>query len=106
MPSSTIGAVGLTDFVWGAWTGGILVRCNAVYPCAGTTATLSVGGATIASSAPSVVGGRELGYVFFSLTGRGHRLLSQAKGNQLGASLVIRDGISVAQARLVLVRFN
>jgi hypothetical protein len=105
-PGAVIGVVGLTDFVWGAWTGGILVRCNAVYPCAGTTATLTAGGATIASSAPSVVGGRELGYVFFSLTGRGHQLLSQSKGNQLGASLVVRDGTSVAQARLVLVRFN
>ena len=106
LPGSVIGAVGLTEYVWGARTGGILVRCNAVYACAGTTATLSARGATIASSAPSVVGGRELGYVFFSLMGRGHQLLSQLKSNQLAASLVLREGPSVARARVVLVRFS
>lgn len=101
-----IGAAGLTEFVWGGWTGGILVRCAAVFPCAGATATLSVGRTTIASSAPSVVGGRELGYVFFSLTGNGHQLLSHARGNQLGVSMVLRCGTSVARARLVLVRYS
>jgi hypothetical protein len=100
-----IGVAGLSEYVWGARTGGILVRCGAVYACAGTTATLSVGRTTIASSAPSVIGGRELGYVFFSLTGKGQQLLSRAKGNQLGVSLVLRSSTSVARARLVLIQF-
>jgi hypothetical protein len=101
-----IGVAGFTEYVWGAWSGGILVRCGAVYACAGTTATLSVGRTTIASSGPSVIAGRELGYVYFRLTGKGHQLLSHARGNQLGVSLVLRSGTSVARARLVLVQFN
>jgi hypothetical protein len=101
-----IGVAGLTDYVSGAWTGGILVRCGAVYACAGTTVTMSAGGTRIASSAPEVVGGRELGYVFFSLTRQGHQLLSHAKGNQLSVYLVVRSGTSVARARLVLVSYT
>ena len=104
--SSTIGVAGLTDYVWRAWTGGILVRCGSVSPCAGTTATLSVGQTTIASSAPYVIGGRELGYLFFTLTAKGQQLLSHASGNQLGVSLVLSAGTSVARARVVLVRYS
>jgi len=59
----------------------------------------------IASIGPQVIGGLELGYLFYSLTARGRRLLERAPGNQLAVSLALRSGTSVANARLALVQF-
>ena len=102
-PSSTIGAAGTTNFVHG-WSGGVLVRCNTVSAC-WSSATLSAGRTKIASTGAQPIGGMEVGYVFFALTGQGHQLLSQQRGNQLGANLTLRSGTSSATARLSLVRF-
>jgi hypothetical protein len=102
-PSLAVGAVGTTDFIHGS-SGGVLVRCSTPGAC-WITAKLTSGRATIASVHPQLVGGLELGYVFFSLTARGRQLLRQTTGNQLGATLTLRSGTSVATARLALVAF-
>lgn len=103
-PASVVSAVGTTEYVEGG-SGGILARCSTVSAC-WTTATLSVGRLTIASTRPQLVGGLGLGYVFFRLTRRGRQLLDGAAGNQLGASLTLRSGASVATARLALVLYR
>jgi hypothetical protein len=100
-----VGAAGTMDFVWGGWSGGILTRCSSVSAC-WVTATLSVGRATIASATPQLVGGLELGYVFFSMTAKGHQLLRQARGNQLAANLLLRSGTTTASGRIVLAAFS
>jgi hypothetical protein len=69
------------------------------------TPTLSVGRVTIGSGGPQLVGGLEIGYVFFSLTAQGQRLLRAVPGNQLGATLVLRSGTNTATARIALVQY-
>jgi hypothetical protein len=103
--SPVIGAVGVTDFVFARGSGGILAACSAVYACP-ISAALTVGRTTIAVTRPEAIGGNELGYLFFSLTAQGRTLLTHAPGNQLGASLLLRSGTSVARARIALVQFG
>jgi len=105
-PGPLVGAAGATDYVWGGWSGGILVRCAAVYPCAGTTGTLSYGRTTLASLDYGVIGGGELGYLFYTLSAAGHQLLARTPGNQLGVTLTLRLRGSVAHAQLVLVSYR
>jgi hypothetical protein len=97
--------VGATDFVFARGAGGILAGCGTPAPCPITT-TLSVGRTQIATTQPEIVGGGELGYLFFSLTSRGRALLAHAAGNQLGATLTISSGSSVATARIALIQFS
>jgi hypothetical protein len=100
-----IGAAGTTDFMHAGWSwGSILARCGSVAAC-WVTPTLSVGRVTIGSGGPQLVGGLEIGYVFFSLTAQGQRLLRAVPGNQLGATLVLRSGTNTATARIALVQY-
>jgi hypothetical protein len=102
-PNSAVSAAGGTDFVTGG-AGGIIARCGTVGACQ-ITATLSYGRLKLATSRPTMIGGLQLGYVFYSLTARGRQMLKQAKGNQLAVNLTLRSGTSVATARLALVQF-
>ncbi len=104
-PDPLIGPVGKTDFVYARGAGGILTSCGAVYACK-ISATLTVGRTTIAATRPELVGGRELGYVFFSLTSAGRQLLNLTAGNQLGANLTLRFGSDVSRSRITLVQFG
>ena len=103
--SSLVRVVGVTDFVFKWGSGGILAGCPTAAPCR-IQATLSVGRVTIATTRPELVGGSELGYVFFSLTSQGRALLTAAAGNQLGAKLSLNSGGGTATARIALVQFN
>jgi hypothetical protein len=80
--------VGATDFVSHGWVGGILAGCFAGTPCEAKV-TLSAGGRVIGSGRPTGIGVNELGYVMFSLTRAGHRLLATAGGHQIGARLTL-----------------
>jgi Domain of unknown function (DUF1906) len=104
-PSAPVRAVGKTDFVYARGAGGVLVGCTVVYACQ-VSATLTSGRTTIASTKPELISGRELGYLIFSPTSQGRRLLDGASGNRLGASLVLKAGSSVARAQITLVQFN
>lgn len=106
IPSPVVSVAGSTDYVWGGWSGGILVRCGAVYACAGATGTLNSGHTVIGSLDYGVIGGGELGYLFYSVTPAGHQLLIRAPGNQLRATLALHLGNSVARAWLVLAQFR
>ncbi|MGH2891095.1 MAG: DUF1906 domain-containing protein, partial [Solirubrobacteraceae bacterium] len=101
--------IGLTDFVSHGWVGGILARCTAGAPCQVTT-RLSYGHRTIARQRTGSLGAGELGYLFFSLTRGGHRLLSRAPGNQLPVRATLTTttpaGTASATARIVLIAFR
>lgn len=103
-PAPVVSVAGTTEYV-DRGSGGVLARCSTASAC-WVTARLSVGRTTIASTGSQLVGGLELGYAFFSLNGRGRQLLSQAPGNQLGATLTLRSGTSVARARIALVQYR
>lgn len=103
-PSLLVTAAGTTELVRG-WSGGILTRCSAVYPCE-ITPTLKAGRVTIATARPQSIGGLQDGYLYFWLTATGHQLLRQAAGNQLAVNLSLRCGTGVATARIVLAQFS
>ena len=103
--SSVAQIVGKTDFVFARGAGGILAGCATAAPCP-ISATLSVGRSQIATTGPEIVGGGELGYIFFSLTPQGRRLLARAAGNQLGATLTLGSGNAVALGQIALVQFG
>lgn len=103
--SASLRILGLTDFVSAGGVGGILAQCLASTPCH-TKTTVSVGSTVIASTGPELLGGRDVGYLIFTLTSAGRSLLAHARGNQLGASLTITDGGATARGSISLVRFH
>jgi hypothetical protein len=103
--SPTVRLVGLTDFVSNGWVGGILAQCADINPCSVST-TLTIGKLVIAQSKPAYLGAGELGYMLFTLTPTGHRLLSRAKGNQLLARATLFNGADRATGRVALVSFS
>jgi hypothetical protein len=84
---------------------GILAACASPTPCH-IAARISVAGVTVARTGTEVVGGEEAGYVFFSLSGRGRKLLAGALGNRLPADVALAAGTSVARGRVALVGFS
>ncbi len=77
-----------TGFVSHGWSGGVLAVCLSATPCL-TSTTLTERGQLIAQSQPQTLGVGELGYLSFRMTRQGHRLLSHALGNQLGARVTV-----------------
>jgi hypothetical protein len=90
-PSSAVRIIGATHFVSHGWVGGILVACTASTPCLASS-TITSAGKSIARGAPQFLGINELGYLHFSLTAAGHRMLLHRRGNQLPAKLQISNG--------------
>ena len=76
------------EFVSHGWVGGVLAECLAATPCSATT-TLMAGRTTVARTKPQTLGAGELGYLSFTLTGAGHRLLAKTRSNQLGVTATI-----------------
>jgi hypothetical protein len=95
--SSQLKLIGTTEFVSHGWVGGILAECIGTTPCAATT-TLSVGRTTIARTKAQTLGAGELGYLSFSLTSAGHKLLAKTKSNQLGVTATITTPTPAAPA--------
>jgi hypothetical protein len=103
--SPSVQVIGLTDFVFGGRTGGLLVACSADVPCAART-TLSVGRTTIARTGPEFVGAKQVGYLSFSLTPAGRAMLARASGNQLGVKVAVTNGRDTASGVIALVRYH
>jgi hypothetical protein len=95
----------VTDFVFAHGAGGILAGCATAGPCP-ISAKVAIGRTRIATTGPELVGGGELGYVYFSLTPRGRAMLSRASGNQLGVRVTLSSAGIVATGRIALVGFN
>jgi hypothetical protein len=103
--SGSLRILGGTNFVSSNGVGGILAECLATTPCH-TSTTLSVGGTVIASTGSELLGGRDVGYLIFSLNSTGKSLLAHAHGNQLGASVKLSDGGTTATGAISLVGFR
>jgi hypothetical protein len=103
-PSSALRLIGASDFVSHGWVGGLLVRCSGVAPCA-ATAKLAVGRQTIAASSLQQVGRGQIGYLMFTLTPAGHRLLATAPGNQLPVQATVTDGSVSAHGTISLISY-
>jgi hypothetical protein len=86
--SSQLKLIGTMEFVSHGWVGGILAECLATTPCQATT-TLTAGRTTVARTRPQTLGAGELGYLSFTLTGAGHKLLARTRTNQLGVTAII-----------------
>jgi hypothetical protein len=86
--SSQLKLIGTTEFVSHGWVGGVLAECIGTTPCQATT-TLVAGRTTVARSKPQTLGAGELGYLSFSMTTAGHKLLAKTKTNQLGVTATI-----------------
>jgi hypothetical protein len=81
---------GRSAFVSAGGTGGLYVGCWAHSNCS-ATATISVGRTTIAQTGKQTVPAGNGGLMFFSLSGTGRRLLSHARGHQLGVTVRVRN---------------
>jgi hypothetical protein len=103
--SAGLRIVGLTDFVSSGGVGGILAQCPTTTPCHVST-TVSIGRTVIAKTGSELLGGREVGYLIFSLTKAGRSILAHTRGNQLGAQVTITDGGSTARGSVALVSFR
>ena len=55
---------------------------------------MKVRGHSVAVAHSQQIGAEEIGYLHFQMTGAGHRLLMQAKGNQLGATITVTSPAS------------
>jgi glycoside hydrolase-like protein len=93
--SPQIRFIGTTEFVSNGWVGGVLVACASGAPCQ-TKTTLTAGGKTIAKSTAGTLGAGQLGYLYFTLTAAGHRLLQHAAGNQLATAVTVTTPSSTA----------
>jgi hypothetical protein len=103
---SGVSIVGTTEFVSHGWTGGILAACVALAPCH-LSAVISAQGRPIAWTAPEFLGVGQFGYLLFTLTAAGHRMLMQNADNQLSARVRITPtGGSSAVANVSLVWFG
>ncbi|MFZ0044140.1 MAG: DUF1906 domain-containing protein [Solirubrobacteraceae bacterium] len=103
--ASTLKIIGATDFVSNGWSGGILAECLAAAPCSNSVKITS-SGKTIATAKARSLGVSELGYLSFTLTATGHRLLALAHGNQLGATLTLSNARTTVRGRIVLDAFH
>jgi len=95
----------LTDFVSKAGVGGILAACTANTACLVKT-TISLGANLIARTETEVLGAGEAGYLTFSLTPTGRRMLAGAPGNQLSVHVTLAGAGPSASGQLALVRFT
>lgn len=103
--ASGLRIIGATEFVSNGRFGGVLADCLASAPCQ-TSVTILAAGKVIARTRPESLGVNELGYLFFSLTGAGHRLLTGTGSNQLPARLTITAGSDTATARIALASYR
>jgi Rv2525c-like, glycoside hydrolase-like domain len=86
--ASQLKLIGTTEFVSHGWVGGILAACVGSAPCQASV-TLMAGRSRLAKSTLQTIGAGELGYVSFTLTSAGHRLLTKSKTNQLGTTATV-----------------
>jgi hypothetical protein len=92
--SSMLQILGKSDFVSNGWAGGILAVCTASTPCNASTRVTDRSGALIATVRSQTLGAGEVGYLWFTLTAKGHALLRASKSNQLGVRLAVTTAVT------------
>jgi hypothetical protein len=90
---SQLKLIGTTEFVSHGWVGGILAACVGSAPCQATV-TLMAGHTRLATTSLQTIGAGELGYLSFTLTRAGHKLLTRAKSNQLGTTATVTTPVA------------
>jgi hypothetical protein len=103
--SPALRIIGTTEFVSQGRRGGALAACFASTPCQASM-TIAAGGKIVARTRPQSLGVNELGYLAFSLTAAGQRMLAHNHGNQLPAKLTITAGSATATALIALASFT
>lgn len=97
---------GHSAFVSAGGTGGLYVGCWSRSNC-NATATISAGRTAIAQTGKQTVSANNGGLMFFSLSGTGRRLLSRARGHQLGVSVRVRNSDGwTATNNMVLIPYR
>ena len=94
-----------TDFVSRTGVGAILTECLSASPCHVQT-TVSAAGSTIGTTGSELIGGNQLGYVYFTLSVDGRKSLAHASGNQLPVQVTMTGTGPTASAQLALVGFG
>ena len=101
----TLRIIGSTDFASTRGVGAIPAACLQATPCL-IRATVSAGRAVIGRSDGELLGANQLGYVTFTLTGRGRGRLAHASGNQLAARVSLSDDRAAADGHIALVALD
>jgi len=91
--ASQLKLIGTTEFVSHGWVGGILAACIGSAPCQATV-TLMTGRTSVAKTSLQTIGAGELGYLSFSLTAAGHKLVTKNASNQLGTTATITTPVA------------
>jgi hypothetical protein len=91
--ASQLKLIGTTEFVSHGWVGGILAACVGSVPCQAKV-TLMAGRTRLAATSLQTIGAGELGYLSFTLTSAGHRLLTRNKSNQLGVTATVTTPVA------------
>lgn len=86
--SEVLQVIGSTSYVSNGWTGGVLAVCRLKTACV-STVQVTLRGAALSKLRTTTIGPGEIGYLTYTLNTRGHELLREALGNQLGARLSV-----------------
>ncbi len=103
--AATLRMIGMTGFATNRGLGVILAACLKATPCL-IRATVSAGRAVIGRSDRELLGANQLGYVPFTLTGRGRGRLAHASGNELAARVSLSDDRATADGHIALVALD
>ncbi|MDQ6835130.1 MAG: DUF1906 domain-containing protein [Actinomycetota bacterium] len=103
--SSSLRLVGLREFVYRGFGGGILAQCVGSAPCRVKT-KITAGHQTVATTGRELLGANSAGYLKYSLTAFGRALLTHARGNQLGAKVTLTDATAIATGHVALSSFR
>jgi hypothetical protein len=103
--SPSVQIVQKTAFVSSKGVGGVFAFCRVAAGCHASS-TVTVGSTVIAKTGSEYIGGGDGGLIFFTLNSDGQKLLSRARGNQLGATLTTTNGRDRATASINVVRWG
>jgi hypothetical protein len=104
--SPTLHFVGLRDYVYRDSSGGVLAGCRGSIPCVVSTKIVA-GHQTIATTGHQTIGANEAAYLNYRFTAYGRSLMGAAKGNQLGALVILTSSTGqTLHGHLVLSSFR
>jgi len=104
-PSSAVHLIGTSDFVSNGWVGGILAECVSASPCLATTKIVADGKTIATTKSAQTLGQGEVGYLMFTVTAAGHRLLQETLDNQMPATVTVKANGVTASGHLALTSF-
>lgn len=85
--------------------GGVFAGCSSAQPCH-ASAVVTAGKTVIARTGSEFLGAHDFGFIIFSLTSAGNRMLAHARGNQLPVTVSVSGGGGTATATIPLDRWG